>query len=285
MTDLRQSDAVQAAAGRLRRGRWRIDRYAMTTGSRCRGLGPSARVRMSFRCGGWIADWTIVRRTNRRDRAARARPRVQIRRHRFRRTRRAAAGRRGARPRPHRPDHGSAAPAHAGRIGAPRRFRAPSSRGRAGRAHSRREGILGTAAATLARDAGAAARYRDGGRTGAGDAARRRRPQSPAAHRRSRHRLRRDSAGAVVRIAGAQRGSAPTSREAALQTAAANAARAGLSERATFIACDYASGLSGPFDLIVSNPPYIRSADIGGLAVEVRESRPPGRARWRRRRA
>jgi release factor glutamine methyltransferase len=62
--------------------------------------------------------------------------------------------------------------------------------------------------------------------------------------------------------------------EAALQTAAANAARAGLSGRATFVACDYASGLSGPFDLIVSNPPYIRSADIGSLAVEVRNHDP-----------
>ena len=62
--------------------------------------------------------------------------------------------------------------------------------------------------------------------------------------------------------------------EAALQTAAANAARAGLSDRATFIACDYASGLYGPFDLIVSNPPYIRSADIGSLAVEVRNHDP-----------
>ena len=55
---------------------------------------------------------------------------------------------------------------------------------------------------------------------------------------------------------------------------AANAARAGLSERATFIACDYASGLAGPFDLIVSNPPYIRSADIDGLAAEVRNHDP-----------
>lgn len=62
--------------------------------------------------------------------------------------------------------------------------------------------------------------------------------------------------------------------EAALHTAAANAVRAGLSARATFIACDYASGLSGPFDLIVSNPPYIRSAEIGGLAVEVRNHDP-----------
>src|SRR4051812_43679247 len=53
--------------------------------------------------------------------------------------------------------------------------------------------------------------------------------------------------------------------EGALHTASANAARAGLSERATLIACDYASGLTGPFDLIVLNPPYIRSADIKGL--------------------
>jgi release factor glutamine methyltransferase len=62
--------------------------------------------------------------------------------------------------------------------------------------------------------------------------------------------------------------------ESALQTAGANAARAGLSNRATFIACDYASGLTGPFDLIVSNPPYIRSADIDGLATEVRNYDP-----------
>lgn len=62
--------------------------------------------------------------------------------------------------------------------------------------------------------------------------------------------------------------------EAALRTAAANAARLGFHDRATFIACDYASGLSGAFDLIVSNPPYIRAADIGGLAVEVRDHDP-----------
>jgi release factor glutamine methyltransferase len=60
----------------------------------------------------------------------------------------------------------------------------------------------------------------------------------------------------------------------ALQTAHANAARAGLADRATFMACDYATGLTGPFDLIVSNPPYIRSADIAGLAAEVRDHDP-----------
>ena len=63
--------------------------------------------------------------------------------------------------------------------------------------------------------------------------------------------------------------------QAALQTAGTNAARAGLSDRATFIACDYASGLAGPFDLIVSNPPYIRTAEIHGLAVDVRKYDPP----------
>jgi release factor glutamine methyltransferase len=62
--------------------------------------------------------------------------------------------------------------------------------------------------------------------------------------------------------------------DGALQAAGANAARAGLSDRATFIACDYARGLTGPFDLIVSNPPYIRSADIDGLATEVRNHDP-----------
>lgn len=58
--------------------------------------------------------------------------------------------------------------------------------------------------------------------------------------------------------------------EQALQTAATNAISAGLAPRAMFIACDYAAGLSGAFDLIVSNPPYIRSADIPDLALEVR---------------
>jgi release factor glutamine methyltransferase len=60
----------------------------------------------------------------------------------------------------------------------------------------------------------------------------------------------------------------------ALRTAASNAADAGLGKRATFVACDYASDLSGPFDLIASNPPYIRSADIADLATEVREYDP-----------
>jgi release factor glutamine methyltransferase len=61
---------------------------------------------------------------------------------------------------------------------------------------------------------------------------------------------------------------------AALQTAEANAADLGLADRASFIACDYAAALNGPLDLIVSNPPYIRSPDIRDLAVEVRDYDP-----------
>jgi release factor glutamine methyltransferase len=60
----------------------------------------------------------------------------------------------------------------------------------------------------------------------------------------------------------------------ALNTAEANAAQLGLAGRASFVRCDYAAGLSGSFDLIVSNPPYIRSADIAGLATEVRDHDP-----------
>jgi release factor glutamine methyltransferase len=61
---------------------------------------------------------------------------------------------------------------------------------------------------------------------------------------------------------------------AALRTARANAADLGFGNRAVFIACDHAAALSDGFDLIVSNPPYIRSAEIAGLATEVRDHDP-----------
>ena len=60
----------------------------------------------------------------------------------------------------------------------------------------------------------------------------------------------------------------------ALKTASHNAARLGFAPRVAFVACDYASALFGMFDLIVSNPPYIRSADIAGLDREVRQHDP-----------
>ena len=61
---------------------------------------------------------------------------------------------------------------------------------------------------------------------------------------------------------------------AALQTARANARYLRLASRAAFVACDYAAALSASFDLIVSNPPYIRSADIAALDAEVRDHDP-----------
>lgn len=60
----------------------------------------------------------------------------------------------------------------------------------------------------------------------------------------------------------------------ALVTARANANRLGLAGRAAFVACSYASALSGSFDLIVSNPPYIPAAEIADLAIEVRNHDP-----------
>ncbi|MGZ3329665.1 MAG: peptide chain release factor N(5)-glutamine methyltransferase [Xanthobacteraceae bacterium] len=62
--------------------------------------------------------------------------------------------------------------------------------------------------------------------------------------------------------------------EDALQTAHSNAVDLELAGRVGFVACDHAAALSGPFDLIASNPPYIRSAEIAGLATEVREHDP-----------
>lgn len=60
----------------------------------------------------------------------------------------------------------------------------------------------------------------------------------------------------------------------ALLTARDNARHLGFAARAAFVACDYAAALSGPFDLIVSNPPYIRSAEIASLDAEVRDHDP-----------
>ncbi len=61
---------------------------------------------------------------------------------------------------------------------------------------------------------------------------------------------------------------------AALEVARANAERGDLAGRCTFIACDVTAGLQGPFDLIVSNPPYVAHGEIASLAPEVRDYDP-----------
>jgi release factor glutamine methyltransferase len=62
--------------------------------------------------------------------------------------------------------------------------------------------------------------------------------------------------------------------EAALQVARANAAALKLADRVELRRGDWAEGLDGGFDLVVSNPPYIASDDIAGLAPEVARHEP-----------
>jgi release factor glutamine methyltransferase len=60
----------------------------------------------------------------------------------------------------------------------------------------------------------------------------------------------------------------------AVNVALSNIERFGLAERAEIRVGDWTNDLEGPFDLIVSNPPYIPSADIAGLSREVRNFDP-----------
>ena len=63
----------------------------------------------------------------------------------------------------------------------------------------------------------------------------------------------------------------------ALAVAAENAASLGVAERVTFCEGDLLAPLAGQqFAAIVSNPPYIPTADIAGLAPEVRTAEPMG---------
>ena len=61
---------------------------------------------------------------------------------------------------------------------------------------------------------------------------------------------------------------------AALAVAEQNAISCGVAERAAFYRSDWLSGASGPYDLIVSNPPYIAEDEMAGLARDVREWEP-----------
>jgi release factor glutamine methyltransferase len=56
---------------------------------------------------------------------------------------------------------------------------------------------------------------------------------------------------------------------AAAALAAANANSLGLGDRAAFLCADWAAPLAARFDLILCNPPYIPTCEIGGLMPEV----------------
>lgn len=63
--------------------------------------------------------------------------------------------------------------------------------------------------------------------------------------------------------------------EEAIAVARDNAANLGLADRAAFLRTGWADGLADAgFDLVVSNPPYIRSEEIETLDPEVREHDP-----------
>ena len=62
--------------------------------------------------------------------------------------------------------------------------------------------------------------------------------------------------------------------ERALAVARANAATLGLADRAEMRAGDWGADLPDQYDIVVSNPPYIPSDDIEGLAPEVSEHEP-----------
>lgn len=62
----------------------------------------------------------------------------------------------------------------------------------------------------------------------------------------------------------------------ALAVARENAARHGVAERITFLECDLLSDpqAEGPWDVIVSNPPYVREDEVAALPRDVRDHEP-----------
>jgi release factor glutamine methyltransferase len=63
---------------------------------------------------------------------------------------------------------------------------------------------------------------------------------------------------------------------AALAVARENARRLGVTARAKFVACDFGAALAPGWDLMVTNPPYVRSGEIATLEPDVRDFDPRG---------
>lgn len=61
---------------------------------------------------------------------------------------------------------------------------------------------------------------------------------------------------------------------AAARLAGSNAALLGLADRAVFLCADWSAPLRARFDLILCNPPYIPTSEIGGLMPEVGRHEP-----------
>ena len=67
---------------------------------------------------------------------------------------------------------------------------------------------------------------------------------------------------------------ATDSSPGALEVAAENRARTGLGDRVELVEGDLFAGVEGPFDLVVSNPPYVEPDEIESLEAEVRDFEP-----------
>jgi release factor glutamine methyltransferase len=63
---------------------------------------------------------------------------------------------------------------------------------------------------------------------------------------------------------------------AALALARENARRLGVAARAAFVVCDFGAAVAPGCDLVVTNPPYIRTDEIAELEPDVREFDPRG---------
>jgi len=63
---------------------------------------------------------------------------------------------------------------------------------------------------------------------------------------------------------------------AALAVARRNGERHGIDDRVSWQEGDWLDGVTGPFDVVVSNPPYIPTDEIASLAPEVRDHDPRG---------
>jgi len=60
----------------------------------------------------------------------------------------------------------------------------------------------------------------------------------------------------------------------ALEVCRSNAVALGVDDRLETLCTNWAGGVTGTFDLVVSNPPYIASHEIAGLAADVRDYDP-----------
>ena len=78
----------------------------------------------------------------------------------------------------------------------------------------------------------------------------------------------------LLRIYPHARGTGVDQSPAALDLAQRNAQKLGVADRTTLVLGDWATPLSGPFDVVLSNPPYVAACEIPTLEPELRDHEP-----------